>query len=163
MKNRRFFSIVNLVIYLLFIICGTALVFSMIYLINNHNAEGFEVIGIVLSALIFMFIGGAYAVVGIIPAILRFISIFKSSIAFPIICFPFDLLFLLFSLALTVGALTGGVSDFKPALIIILTAALSLASLAFNITDLIFRKRYAAAKRRKIKSADATQVTSCEA
>jgi hypothetical protein len=137
--TRRIISIFNLLIYLFFFLGGLILIGSMIFWMNNNSAEGFEVLGVVLVAIILIGVGIVYSALGVFPIIFKGISIWVRRIVFPILCLPFDILYVLASLVLAMSSIIGGEPSLPLIIIGLLLTVISIVSAALNISCIALR------------------------
>ena len=156
--TRRIISIFNLLIYLLFFLGGLALIGSMIFWMNNNSAEGFEVLGVVLVAIILIGVGIVYSALGVFPIVFRSISVFVGKIVFPILCLPFDILYVAASLILAIASIIGGEPSLPLIIIGLLLTVFSAVSAALNIICIILRTR----EVRRLKGAEAIDLDAAE-
>ena len=142
MKKSKLFSGLALIGNGIFIVSGLAIAISMAVLFYTSGDEGLGAALAKVIALLFGLLGGAYALVGIIPTVLRAISVKRTGILLPILCLPFDLAYLVANAALLIALIVGEstIEWWGFAILAVLTA-LAIAVLTLNILTIVFRVR----------------------
>lgn len=143
MKKSKLFSIVSTVGYGILIISGLSLLIAMIVLFRTAGNEGISAALEKIVALLIAVLGGAYAVIGIIPLTLRLISIRKKSVLLPVFCLPFDLAYLVANALLLEQLLVGEAAiEWWGLLIFVALVLLSLAIFILNIGSIFLYAKH---------------------
>ena len=155
MKKSKLFSIFSTIGYGLLIASGLALLIAMTVLFLTSGEEGLSAALTKFVALLFAILGGAYAVIGIIPLILRLISIKRKGFLLPIFCLPFDLAYLVANAALLIELIVEeSTVEWWSLGIFAALVVLAASVLTLNILTIVFRAR----DKRRAASVDAERL-----
>ena len=158
MKKSKLFSTLSAVGYGIFIVSGLVILITMAVLFFTSGDEGLSAALTKVVALLLGILGGAYALIGVIPLILRLISIKRKGILLPIFCLPFDLAYLVANAALLIALIVGeSTIEWWGFAIFAALTALAIAVMTLNILTIVFRARDK--RRARLVGAEELQIT----
>lgn len=135
MEKRQVLSIVTLICYLIMVGCGAVLAIASQLEIDGikEGAGGLsEALGAGIMAVI-MILAIAYAAIGVLPIIFKIIHIFADSKMPAVLCFLFDIAYILINGALVLTELTAADPSYVGAAVF---GGLLLVSLCAFITNI---------------------------
>ena len=142
MKKSRLFSILSAVGYAVLIASGLAILIAMAVLFLSSGDEGLSAALTKVVALLLGILGGAYAVIGIVPLVLRSISIKRTGLVLPAFCLPFDLAYVIANAVLLVELIVGeSTIEWWGLAIFAALTALAVAVMTLNILTIVFRAK----------------------
>ena len=141
MKKQKVISVITLAAYVLFLLLGLLLGFSMLYAFHHNEQDGFGGAAYALGTAILAILGFFYAAGALLPVLFRALFLKKEKIVFPILCLPFDLCYTVANGALLLSSLTSTGEELWGILVCLPLVLLSVALFAMNILSAVWKRK----------------------
>lgn len=139
-------SVAALVCYIVFLSAGFLMAFGMLDLFKNNDADGLGGALVSLAAVILAIAGFIYAAAGILPTLFRALSIRRGRLIYPILCLPFDAVYIALNLSMLLNIFSGEQPPEAGGIVAaIALMLLSVTVLTLNVTSItltvIYKRR----------------------
>ena len=138
MKKQKYLALANFLSYLALFLTFIGLATYMFVTLQTSDANGWEGFGLALGGVLIIVICLIAAAAVVIPTILRGISIGVRKIAFPIICLPFDLCYVVSGTIMLIEQIRTGGADLSVYIWLAFLYVLVIAALTLNVVSIVF-------------------------